>query len=113
MKKALITIAVLTVITLLFFFLEKNTKTDKENSEGYQSQEQIMEQNKTDSSTQHTDGIAVDIIYQIQTRFPEEYKEAQKLRQTNPAAYREKMRELQRKLRERDSWYLHVSKSVF
>ena len=40
----------------------------------------------------------VNTISDIQTKFPEEYKEAQKLRQTNPAAYREKLRELQGKL---------------
>ena len=34
----------------------------------------------------------------IQTKFPEEYKEAQKLRQTDPAAYRAKLRDLQGKL---------------
>ena len=37
-------------------------------------------------------------IRQIQEKFPEEYKEAQKLREDDPAAYREKMRELQAKL---------------
>ena len=39
-------------------------------------------------------------IRQIQEKFPEEYKEVQKLRQDDPDAYREKMRELQRKLNE-------------
>ena len=39
-------------------------------------------------------------IRQIEEKFPEEYKEAQKLRQDDPDAYREKMRELQRKLNE-------------
>ena len=38
------------------------------------------------------------IIRQIQEKFPEEYKEVQKLREDDPAAYREKMRELQQKL---------------
>ena len=37
-------------------------------------------------------------IRQIQEKFPEEYSEVQKLRQSDPAAYREKMRELQNKL---------------
>ena len=40
----------------------------------------------------------VNTITDIQTKFPEEYKEAQKLRQTDPAAYRAKIRELQGKL---------------
>ena len=39
-------------------------------------------------------------IRQIQEKFPEEYQEVQKLRQDDPEAYREKMRELQRKLNE-------------
>ena len=38
------------------------------------------------------------VIRQIQEKFPEEYQEVQKLRQSDPAAYREKMRELQAKL---------------
>ena len=38
------------------------------------------------------------VIRQIQEKFPEEYSEVQKLRQTDPTAYREKMRELQTKL---------------
>ena len=37
---------------------------------------------------------------QIQEKFPAEYEEAQKIRQSDPAAYREKMRELQAKLNE-------------
>ncbi len=37
-------------------------------------------------------------IRQIQEKFPEEYAEVQKLRDSDPAAYREKMRELQQKL---------------
>ena len=37
-------------------------------------------------------------IRQIQEKFPEEYEEVQKLRQSDPTAYREKMRELQTKL---------------
>ena len=41
---------------------------------------------------------SVNTISDIQTKFPEEYKEAQKLRQTDPAAYRAKLRELQSKL---------------
>ncbi|MBQ7731729.1 MAG: hypothetical protein IJT68_07830, partial [Lentisphaeria bacterium] len=41
---------------------------------------------------------SVNTIADIQTKFPEEYKEAQKLRQTDPAAYRAKLRELQGKL---------------
>ncbi|MBR2964041.1 MAG: hypothetical protein IKC53_07540, partial [Lentisphaeria bacterium] len=40
----------------------------------------------------------VNTISDIQTKFPEEYKEAQKLRQTDPAAYRAKLRDLQGKL---------------
>ena len=40
----------------------------------------------------------VNTVTDIQTKFPEEYKEAQKLRQTDPAAYRAKIRELQGKL---------------
>ena len=39
-------------------------------------------------------------IRQIQEKFPAEYEEAQKIRQSDPAAYREKMRELQAKLNE-------------
>ena len=37
---------------------------------------------------------------QIKEKFPEEYAEAQKLRVSDPPAYREKMRDLQRKLNE-------------
>ena len=37
---------------------------------------------------------------QIQEKYPEEYAAAQKLRIDDPSAYREKMRELQRKLDE-------------
>ncbi len=37
-------------------------------------------------------------LRQIQEKFPAEYEEAQKLRQTDPAAYREKIQELQQKL---------------
>ena len=37
-------------------------------------------------------------IRQIQEKFPAEYEEVQKLRQSDPAAYREKLRELQQKL---------------
>ena len=38
------------------------------------------------------------LIRQIQEKFPQEYAEVQKLRQSDPTAYREKMRELQSKL---------------
>ena len=41
---------------------------------------------------------SVTTISQIQEKFPDEYKAAQELRQKDPAAYREKMRELQQKL---------------
>ncbi|MBR6240780.1 MAG: hypothetical protein IKQ82_04915, partial [Lentisphaeria bacterium] len=37
-------------------------------------------------------------IRQLQEKFPEEYAEIQKLRDTDPAAYRTRMRELQQKL---------------
>ena len=37
-------------------------------------------------------------LRQIQEKFPQEYEDAQKLRQTDPAAYREKIQELQQKL---------------
>jgi dsDNA-binding SOS-regulon protein len=37
-------------------------------------------------------------LRQIQEKFPQEYEEAQKLRQTDPAAYREKIQALQQKL---------------
>jgi hypothetical protein len=40
----------------------------------------------------------VSTVSQIQEKFPEEYKAAQNLRQSDPAAYRAKMRELQQKL---------------
>ena len=40
------------------------------------------------------------ISSQIKEKFPEDYAEAQKLRVSNPKAYREKMRDLQRKLGE-------------
>ena len=43
---------------------------------------------------------SVNTVSDIQTKFPDEYKEAQKLRQTDPAAYRAKLRELQGKLTE-------------
>ena len=43
---------------------------------------------------------ATSTIRQIQEKFPEEYKEAQKLRDEDPATYREKMRALQAKLNE-------------
>jgi hypothetical protein len=39
-------------------------------------------------------------IRQLQEKFPEEYAEIQKLRDSDPAAYRTKMRELQQKLNE-------------
>ena len=39
-------------------------------------------------------------IRQLQEKFPEEYAEIQKLRDSDPAAYRTKMRELQQKLSE-------------
>ena len=42
----------------------------------------------------------VSTISQIQEKFPEEYKAAQQLRQSDPAAYREKLRDLQQKLNE-------------
>ena len=42
----------------------------------------------------------VSVVSQIKEKFPEEYKEAQKLRVENPPVYREKMRALQRKLNE-------------
>ena len=45
-----------------------------------------------------TRGSNTNTIRQIQEKFPEEYNEVQKLRQSDPAAYREKMRELQNKL---------------
>ena len=37
-------------------------------------------------------------IRQLQEKFPEEYAEIQKLRDTDPTAYRTRMRELQQKL---------------
>ena len=37
-------------------------------------------------------------LRQIQEKFPQEYEDAQKLRQTDPTAYREKIQELQQKL---------------
>jgi hypothetical protein len=43
-------------------------------------------------------GATVSTVSQIQEKFPEEYKAAQKLRQDDPAAYREKLLELQKKL---------------
>ena len=43
-------------------------------------------------------GASVNTVAQIQEKFPEEYKAAQELRQKDPAAYREKMRDLQKKL---------------
>jgi dsDNA-binding SOS-regulon protein len=42
------------------------------------------------------------VIRQIEEKFPEEFKEAQKLRESDPAAYRDKLRELQRKLNAAD-----------
>jgi len=44
-------------------------------------------------------GANTSTIRQIQEKFPEEYAEAQKIRESDPTAYREKMRELQQKLR--------------
>ena len=41
-----------------------------------------------------------ELLSKIQEKYPEEYAAAQKLRIDNPSAYREKMRELQRKLNE-------------
>ena len=38
------------------------------------------------------------VIRQIQEKFPDEYNEVQKLRQSDPTTYREKMRELQQKV---------------
>ena len=43
-------------------------------------------------------GANTSVIRQIQEKFPEEYAEVQKLRESDPAAYREKMRDLQQKL---------------
>ena len=43
-------------------------------------------------------GAAVSTVSDIKEKFPEEYKAAQELRQKDPAAYREKMRDLQKKL---------------
>jgi len=40
----------------------------------------------------------VSTVEDIQKKFPDEYKAAQELRQKDPAAYREKMRDLQKKL---------------
>ena len=40
----------------------------------------------------------VSTVSQIQEKFPDEYKAAQALRQSDPAAYRTKMLELQQKL---------------
>ena len=40
----------------------------------------------------------VSTVSQIQEKFPDEYKAAQALRQSDPAAYRAKMRDLQQKL---------------
>ena len=42
----------------------------------------------------------VNTVSQIQEKYPAEYKAAQELRQKDPAAYREKMRDLQKKLSE-------------
>ena len=42
----------------------------------------------------------VNTISQIQEKFPDEYKAAQQLRQSDPASYRVKLRELQQKLGE-------------
>ena len=43
-------------------------------------------------------GASVNTVSQIQEKFPEEYKAAQALRQSDPAAYRAKIRDLQQKL---------------
>ena len=43
-------------------------------------------------------GATVSTVSQIQEKFPDEYKAAQELRQKDPAAYREKLRDLQKKL---------------
>ena len=43
-------------------------------------------------------GATVSTVSEIQEKFPAEYKAAQELRQKDPAAYREKMRDLQKKL---------------
>ena len=40
----------------------------------------------------------VSTVSQIQEKFPDEYKAAQALRQSDPAAYRAKLRELQQKV---------------
>ena len=45
-------------------------------------------------------GATVSTVSEIQEKFPAEYKAAQELRQKDPAAYREKMRDLQKKLSE-------------
>ena len=52
------------------------------------------------AAAQGARGANNSIIRQIQEKFPEEYKEVQKLRDTDVDAYREKMRELQKKLNE-------------
>jgi hypothetical protein len=41
---------------------------------------------------------SVNTVSEIQEKFPDEYKAAQALRQSDPAAYRAKMRDLQQKL---------------
>ncbi|MBP5585379.1 MAG: hypothetical protein J6Y92_03375, partial [Lentisphaeria bacterium] len=48
-------------------------------------------------------GATVSTVSQIQEKFPDEYKAAQELRQKDPAAYREKMRDLQKKLTDSES----------
>ena len=41
---------------------------------------------------------SVETVSQIQEKFPEEYKAAQKLRESDPAGYIAKLRDLQQKL---------------
>ena len=43
-------------------------------------------------------GASVNTVSEIQEKFPEEYKAAQKLRQSDPAGYIAKLRDLQQKL---------------
>ena len=104
---------------LVFLANEKETidkllVTDKTNStSAMRSFTELAEKNKiklpstagridvevqAERETQVSSSSGTNVLHQIQEKFPEEFKEAEKLRQSDPAAYRGKIRELRDKL---------------
>ena len=104
---------------LVFLANEKETidkllVTDKTNStSAMRSFTELAEKNKiklpstagridvepqAERETQASSSSGTNVLHQIQEKFPEEFKEAEKLRQSDPSAYRDKIRELRDKL---------------